>query len=71
MGTLVFDILTIFPGLMDSPLNESIIRRARQDNKIRVDITDIRDFTLDTGARGQEQWSLASLFSDQTNGRLE
>lgn len=50
MDTLIFDILTIFPGLLDSPLNESIIRRARQDDKIRVDITDIRDFALDKHA---------------------
>lgn len=44
---MIFDILTIFPGLMDSPLNESIIRRARQESKIRIDITDIRDFAVD------------------------
>jgi tRNA (guanine37-N1)-methyltransferase len=47
---MIFDILTIFPGLIDSPLNESIIRRAREDNKIRIDITDIRDFTVDKHA---------------------
>jgi tRNA (guanine37-N1)-methyltransferase len=50
MGALIFDILTIFPGLLESPLQESIIRRARQENKIRVDITDIRDFSLDKHA---------------------
>ncbi len=44
---MIFDILTIFPGLLDSPLNESIIRRARQDDKIRIDISDIRNFSLD------------------------
>ncbi len=44
---MIFDILTIFPGLLESPLNESIIRRARQDNKIRINITDIRDFAVD------------------------
>ncbi|MBW6520003.1 MAG: tRNA (guanosine(37)-N1)-methyltransferase TrmD [Desulfoarculaceae bacterium] len=47
---MIFDILTIFPRLMDSPLNESIIRRAREDNRIRIDITDIRDFSLDKHA---------------------
>lgn len=47
MDTMIFDILTIFPALLDSPLNESIIRRARQDNKIRIDINDIRKFSLD------------------------
>lgn len=44
---MIFDVLTIFPGLLESPLNESIIRRARQDNKIRINITDIRDFAVD------------------------
>jgi tRNA (guanine37-N1)-methyltransferase len=44
---MIFDVLTIFPGLIESPLNESIIRRARQDNKIRINITDIRDFAED------------------------
>jgi len=47
---MIFDILTIFPGLLDSPLNESIIRRARQENKIRIDISDIRNFSLDKHA---------------------
>jgi tRNA (guanine37-N1)-methyltransferase len=50
MDTLIFDILTLFPGLLDSPLNESIIRRARLEDKIRVDITDVRDFALDKHA---------------------
>lgn len=44
---MIFDILTIFPDLLVSPLNESIIRRARENNKIQIDITDIRDFALD------------------------
>ncbi|MFH2123638.1 MAG: tRNA (guanosine(37)-N1)-methyltransferase TrmD [Pseudomonadota bacterium] len=47
---MIFDILTIFPALLDSPLNESIIRRARQEEKIRIDITDIRSFSLDKHA---------------------
>jgi tRNA (guanine37-N1)-methyltransferase len=50
MGTLIFDILTIFPGLLDSPLSESIIRRARQEDKIRINVTDIRDFSVDKHA---------------------
>jgi len=47
VDTLIFDILTIFPGLLDSPLNESIIRRARQNDKIRINVNDIRDFSVD------------------------
>ncbi len=44
---MIFDILTIFPDLLESPLNESIIRRARCNNKISISATDIRDFALD------------------------
>ena len=45
-----FDILTIFPQLLDSPLQEGIIRRAAAAGKIRVSIHDIRDFALDKHA---------------------
>lgn len=48
--TLRFDILTIFPELLTSPLEEGIIRRARQDGKIEVVITNIRDFATDKHA---------------------
>ena len=42
-----FDILTIFPQLLDSPLKEGIIRRAIEAGKISVNIHDIRDFAED------------------------
>ena len=42
-----FDILTIFPQLLDSPLQEGIIRRALQAGEINVNIHDIRDFAED------------------------
>jgi len=44
---MIFDILTIFPDLLQSPLNESIIRRARQQEKIRIRITNIREYAFD------------------------
>lgn len=44
---MIFDILTIFPDLLESPLNESIIRRARQAGQVRIDITNIREFAED------------------------
>ena len=47
---MLFDILTIFPNLLDSPLNEGILRRARQEGLIRIEITDIRDFACDKHA---------------------
>lgn len=42
-----FNILTIFPKYFDSVLNESIIKRAIQDNKITVNIIDIRKYATD------------------------
>lgn len=44
---MIFDILTIFPDLLSSPLNESILKRAREQKKIRINITNIRDFARD------------------------
>jgi tRNA (guanine37-N1)-methyltransferase len=45
--SLRFDVLTIFPDLLTSPLEEGIIRRARQDGKIDVVITNIRVIATD------------------------
>jgi len=42
-----FDILTLFPELLRSPLQESIVQRARQAGHIRVDIHNIRDWATD------------------------
>lgn len=44
---MIFDILTIFPDLLESPLNESIIRRAREAGQVRIKVTNIRDFAED------------------------
>jgi tRNA (guanine37-N1)-methyltransferase len=41
---MIFDILTIFPELLDSPLQEGIIRRALLKKQIDVNIINIRDF---------------------------
>ena len=40
------DILTLFPEMF-TPLNESIIGRAKQAGKIQIAVHDIRDYTLD------------------------
>ena len=42
-----FDILTIFPNIFNSYLNESIIKRALDKKKIKVYIHNIRDFADD------------------------
>ena len=42
------DILTLFPQVFESPLNCSILKRARDNGLIEIAITDIRDFTSDS-----------------------
>ena len=42
-----FDILTLFPGICEGPLNESILKRARDRGLIEVGLHDIRDFCTD------------------------
>lgn len=41
------DILTLFPSMFESFLNESIIARAIQNKKVEIKIHNIRDYTLD------------------------
>jgi len=42
-----FDIITLFPRMFDSPLQESILHKARQSGLISVELHDLRDYTLD------------------------
>lgn len=42
-----FDILTIFPNILDSYINESILKRARERNFITIEFHNIRDYSLD------------------------
>ena len=42
------DIFTIFPGIFESPLRESLVGRAIQGGVLDVRIHDLRDFTLDS-----------------------
>lgn len=44
-STLKFDILSLFPGYFRGPFDESIIARARKNELIEVQLTDIRDFS--------------------------
>lgn len=41
-----FDILTLFPSIIEAYINESIIKRAIINSKIEVNIINIRDFSL-------------------------
>jgi tRNA (guanine37-N1)-methyltransferase len=42
-----FDIITIFPHIFDSYLNESILSRAQKNNLIKIKIHNLRDYTND------------------------
>lgn len=46
-----FHIITLFPGVFDSYLKESILKRAIEDKKIKVSFYNPRDFTQDKDAR--------------------
>jgi tRNA (guanine37-N1)-methyltransferase len=42
-----FDIFTLFPGIFESPLNESILKRAIDAGLLEVCLHNIRDYTTD------------------------
>lgn len=41
------DILTVVPELLESPLNESILKRAQQKGLVEIVVHNIRDYTTD------------------------
>lgn len=41
------DILTLFPSMFNGFINESIIKRAIDSNKVKISIHNIRDYSLD------------------------
>lgn len=41
------DILTVVPELLDSPLNQSILKRAKEKGLVEIVVHNIRDYTLD------------------------
>ena len=44
---LRIDVLTLFPGIFEGPLRESLLGRAIQQGRIAVNVHDIRDHTSD------------------------
>ncbi len=44
---MIFDILTLFPGMFQGPFDESIIKRAREKGLIDIGLHNIRDHALD------------------------
>ena len=45
---LEIDVVTIFPGMLEGFVHESIIKRAIDSGRIRVGFVNLRDFTTDT-----------------------
>jgi len=41
------DILTVQPELLESPLNHSIVKRAREKGLVEINVFNLRDFTKD------------------------
>ena len=41
------DILTLFPEMFDGVFTESIIKRAREDRKVEINLVNFRDYTND------------------------
>ncbi len=42
-----FDILSVFPEMFESPLNHSILKRARERGMVEIHLHNIRDYTED------------------------
>ena len=41
------DILTVLPKLLESPIDHSIIKRAREKGLVEIHVHDLRDFSMD------------------------
>jgi tRNA (guanine37-N1)-methyltransferase len=41
------DIITVLPELIESPLNHSIIKRAKEKGLVEINLVNLRDFTTD------------------------
>jgi tRNA (guanine37-N1)-methyltransferase len=48
---LHIDIITVLPAIMESPLDHSIVKRAREKGILEVQVHDLRDFSTDRHRR--------------------
>ncbi len=44
---MIFTVLTLFPAIFESPLNESLIKKAQERGLLQFNIVNIRDFATD------------------------
>jgi tRNA (guanine37-N1)-methyltransferase len=47
MRSLNFEVFTLFPGILEGPLNESILKRGREKGLLTVTLRNIRDYAED------------------------
>src|SRR5215470_17603091 len=47
VGMMTFDVVTIFPAMIEQPLSAGIIGRAIERGLLDVKVRDLRDFTTD------------------------
>ena len=47
MKTIRFDIISIFPGMFDSPFRESLLSKAQDNGIVEIRTHDLRGYTLD------------------------
>jgi len=47
LKTRQFDIISIFPGMFESPFGESILKRAQDQGLLNINLHDLRNYTLD------------------------
>ena len=45
---MLFDILTLFPGMFEGAFTDSIIKRARERGHVTIELHNIRDYSLDS-----------------------
>jgi len=45
--SISFDVFTLFPDMFSGPLDESMLKRAREDGALSVGLHDIRDYATD------------------------
>ena len=47
MKTIRFDIISIFPGMFESPFSESLLSKAQDNGIVEIRTHDLREYTLD------------------------
>jgi tRNA (guanine37-N1)-methyltransferase len=44
---MIVDVLTLFPAMFRGPLDESILKRAQENGRLKINVHNLRDFTHD------------------------